>query len=75
MSNPNNCATCTHSQCNSDPELHCYMFAQTPTEQCMQHTGNKAFDCGVRLLASGKLAAAGRVFKEAGFMETPKTWP
>lgn len=75
MTNPNNCATCTHSQCNDDPELHCYMFATVPDGQCMQHTGHKAFECGVQLLVEGKLPAAARAFKEAGFSETPVTWP
>ena len=39
--NPNNCQTCDHHKINRDPELHCYMFKDEPTERCGQHTGNK----------------------------------
>jgi hypothetical protein len=37
--NPNNCETCQFKQMNVDPELHCYMFKDEPTEVCMQHSG------------------------------------
>ena len=37
MTNPNNCATCDHSE---DPEGgHCYMFKRAPQSACGQHTG------------------------------------
>jgi hypothetical protein len=38
--NPNNCETCDHKK-NPDGG-HCYMFRETPTEVCMQHTGRQA---------------------------------
>ena len=48
-SNPNNCPNCDHHKMQRDIEasdetamkLHCYMFKDEPTEQCMQHTGHK----------------------------------
>lgn len=39
--NPNNCETCKYKQMNDDPELHCYMFKDEPTEVCMQHSGRE----------------------------------
>jgi len=37
MTNPNNCATCDHSE---DPEGgHCYMFKRAPEVACSHHTG------------------------------------
>ena len=47
--NPNNCPNCDHHKTQrvieaSDKEaqpLHCYMFKDAPTEQCMQHSGHK----------------------------------
>lgn len=38
MSDPNNCATCDYKQMNDDPELHCYMFKDVPTEVCAKHS-------------------------------------
>ena len=41
--NPNNCESCEHMAFMSPEALaaagHCYMFADEPTEVCMQHTG------------------------------------
>lgn len=42
--NPNNCSTCDHIK-NPDGG-HCYMFADEPTEICMQHTGRKVKSSG-----------------------------
>lgn len=47
--NPNNCPNCDHHKLQrnieaNDPtamKLHCYMFKDVPTGQCMQHTGHK----------------------------------
>lgn len=47
--NPNNCSNCDHWKMQRGIEhhdatamkLHCYMFKDAPTEQCMQHTGHK----------------------------------
>ena len=40
MKNPNNCDTCDYRRMHeAEPEGHCYMFYQEPTEVCMQHTG------------------------------------
>lgn len=41
MSNPNNCETCDYRHMkgpDDNPGQHCYMFQDTPTEVCMQHT-------------------------------------
>lgn len=53
--NPNNCPNCDHHKTQrvieaSDKEaqpLHCYMFKDAPTEQCMQHSGHKLSFFGV----------------------------
>lgn len=36
MSNPNNCATCSHKQ--NPAGAWCYMFLDEPTAVCAQHT-------------------------------------
>ena len=38
-SNPNNCATCTHSHYHGTG--HCYMYRTPPTVVCSSHTGNR----------------------------------
>ena len=41
MANPNNCVSCRykHMQGPDDTrEQHCYMFADEPSDVCMQHT-------------------------------------
>lgn len=41
MENPNNCATCDHSQ---HPDGgHCYMFRNAPNITCGQHTAARHF--------------------------------
>ena len=37
--NPNNCETCDYKrmQYEGSEKYHCYMFADAPTERCMQH--------------------------------------
>jgi hypothetical protein len=43
MTNPNNCDTCDYKQMREtgqDDKQHCYMFYDSPDEQCMQHTGH-----------------------------------
>lgn len=46
--NPNNCSTCEYKEHRgpADPEgLHCYMFKDSPTDVCMQHTArNESYD-------------------------------
>lgn len=46
--NPNNCQSCSHMHNRSpngeDAAGHCYMFKDSPTEQCMQHTGQRDFE-------------------------------
>jgi hypothetical protein len=37
MSNPNNCDTCRYKEINRSAG-YCYMFAEKPTEICMQHS-------------------------------------
>jgi hypothetical protein len=47
MTNPNNCDTCDYKQMReigSDAKQHCYMFYDSPDEQCMQHTGHREHD-------------------------------
>jgi hypothetical protein len=47
MTNPNNCDTCDYKAMKGsehDPKQHCYMFYDTPNEQCMQHTGHRKED-------------------------------
>ena len=39
MTNPNRCETCDHKKRPGGG--HCYMFRDTPTDVCMQHTGRK----------------------------------
>jgi len=39
MKNPNNCNTCDHKRYAGNG--HCYMFRDSPTDVCMQHTGRK----------------------------------
>lgn len=39
--NPNNCQTCRYKhmkETGATEEQHCYMFADEPSEACMQHT-------------------------------------
>ncbi len=45
MTNPNNCDTCNYKKMRSagdTSEQHCYMFQDSPDEQCMQHTAHHA---------------------------------
>jgi hypothetical protein len=47
MTNPNNCDTCDYKQMRGsehDDKQHCYMFYDSPVEQCMQHTGHRVAD-------------------------------
>jgi hypothetical protein len=34
----NDCESCNHKKLNNDPELHCYMFKEPVSFNCMQHT-------------------------------------
>lgn len=55
MKNPNNCSNCDHHKLQRVIEandgtaelLHCYMFKDAPTQQCMQHSGHKLSFFGV----------------------------
>jgi len=51
--NPNNCSTCDHIK-NPDGG-HCYMFADEPTEICMQHTARQARKTLVTLFMLGSM--------------------
>lgn len=48
LQNPNNCQSCDHMHCRApngeDADGHCYMFKDSPTERCLQHTGNRDFE-------------------------------
>lgn len=42
--NPNNCETCDYKrmQYEGSDRYHCYMFADSPTERCMQHRSEQS---------------------------------
>lgn len=46
--NPNNCTTCEYKEQRGpgdSADQHCYMFLESPTEVCMQHTArNENYD-------------------------------
>lgn len=66
MANPNNCETCEHRQ--RPDGGHCYMFADSPTEQCMIHTGYKEEEA--KLLSS--LATLSTLFNKGLLKDTAK---
>jgi len=43
LTNPNNCGTCDYMKMG-DGDGHCYMFKDSPTEECLQHTGRDYFN-------------------------------
>lgn len=42
--NPNNCETCDYKRAiyEGKDKYHCYMFADAPTERCMQHRSEQS---------------------------------
>lgn len=51
--NPNNCSTCSHSK--RSEHGHCYMWRETPTFVCHEHTYRKETEREAMLLAAGLL--------------------
>lgn len=42
--NPNNCSTCDYTYESSEEKGHCYMWRETPTFVCKEHTEIKKLD-------------------------------